>query len=141
MPYLLDVNVLIALAWPHHVHHGTAAAWFGRKKSAGFRTCPLTQAGFVRISSNPQFYAGAVSPMEAIHLLERIIALPDHDFWQDDLMLPTVGNQFQITSHQQVTDAYLVALAASRDGIVATLDRRMLAVTRESSSLVEVLAP
>ena len=25
---LLDVNVLIALAWPNHVHHAAARAWF-----------------------------------------------------------------------------------------------------------------
>ena len=27
MVYLLDVNVLIALAWPNHVHHAAAHTW------------------------------------------------------------------------------------------------------------------
>ena len=49
-PYLLDVNVLIALAWPNHVHHGEALRWFEAKAVKAFRTCPMTQAGFVRIS-------------------------------------------------------------------------------------------
>jgi predicted nucleic acid-binding protein len=28
MVHLLDVNLLIALAWPNHVHHTSARAWF-----------------------------------------------------------------------------------------------------------------
>ena len=46
-PYLLDTNVLIALAWPNHVHHREAQTWFEKKGAAGFRTCPITQTGFV----------------------------------------------------------------------------------------------
>jgi predicted nucleic acid-binding protein len=29
---LLDVNVLIALAWPNHVHHGIARNWFRKQR-------------------------------------------------------------------------------------------------------------
>ena len=28
MTALLDVDVLVALAWPNHVHHDPARAWF-----------------------------------------------------------------------------------------------------------------
>jgi hypothetical protein len=48
-PYLLDINVLIALAWCNHIHHEDARRWFARKGAAGFRTCPISQTGFVRI--------------------------------------------------------------------------------------------
>src|SRR5712692_653800 len=69
------VNLLIALAWPSHVHHRQAQEWFARRKKAGFRTCPLTETGFVRISSNPQFTPDAVSPSDALALLGRITSL------------------------------------------------------------------
>ena len=36
---LLDVNVLIALAWDGHEHHLPAHAWFGRSSPSGFATC------------------------------------------------------------------------------------------------------
>ena len=36
-PYLLDTNVLIALAWPNHVHYRESQAWFENKGAAGFR--------------------------------------------------------------------------------------------------------
>ena len=45
-----------------------------------------------------------------------------------------------IAGHRQITDAYLVALAGLRDGVVATLDRAMLSVATEESGLVELLA-
>ena len=122
---MLDVNLLIALAWPTHVHHAEAQAWFGRKRKAGFRTCPLTQTGFVRISSNPKFIAEAVSPADALALLHQITSLPDHEFWPDSLSfeeaLRKVGRL--MAGHQQVTDAYLSGLALARGGILATLDR------------------
>ena len=50
---LLDVNVLIALTWPNHVHHDAARSWFTEVRNTGWATCPLTEAGFVRISCNP----------------------------------------------------------------------------------------
>ncbi len=49
MTRLLDVNVLIALTWPHHVHHNAAKSWFAGVRGNGWTTCPLTEAGFVRV--------------------------------------------------------------------------------------------
>ncbi|MGH9896422.1 MAG: type II toxin-antitoxin system VapC family toxin, partial [bacterium] len=49
---LLDFNVLVALAWPNHVHHQAAVKWFLTNQSGGWATSPLTESGFVRVSSN-----------------------------------------------------------------------------------------
>jgi toxin-antitoxin system PIN domain toxin len=138
-PYLLDVNVLIALAWPSHVHHRQAQDWFARKKEAGFRTCPITEAGFVRISSNPKFSPDAVHPLDALALLDRITSLPRHRFWPDSLSLTDVLKAGQpIVTHRQVSDAYLVALAAAHSGRLATLDRGVLALAG-AGGLVEMV--
>ena len=118
-PYLLDTNVLIALAWPNHVHHRETLEWFEAKATKAFRTCPITQTGFVRISSNPAFTPNPPSPVEALALLHQITQLPGHGFWPDDLPL----GQNLMATHRQVTDAYLLALAAAHDGVLATLDR------------------
>jgi uncharacterized protein len=98
--HLLDVNVLIALAWPQHVHHSLAHRWFEKSGSKAWATCPLTQLAFVRISSNPKIVQTAVMPHDAALLLERIIALPNHHFWSDDVP----------------------ALARAHEGRLATLD-------------------
>jgi predicted nucleic acid-binding protein len=60
-------------------------------------------------------------------LLESISTLPRHEFWPDDasyLDLPTGG----IVGHRQVTDAYLVLLARSHGGVLATMDQALAAV-------------
>lgn len=139
-PYLLDVNVLIALAWPNHVHHSEARTWFNQKGAGRFRTCPLTQTGFVRISSNPAFTSEAVTPADALHLLRRVCALPGHEFWPDDISLPEAQSTITgLFGHRQVTDAYLVALAASHEGILATLDRGVGAVATGKTGCVEFI--
>lgn len=90
-------------------------------------------------SSNPKFHPEAVPPRLALALLKRITALPEHEFWPDELPLEgAVRDGLLISGHRQITDAYLVALAAFRNGIVATFDRGMFAVAGDSA-LVELL--
>ena len=139
-PYLLDVNVLIALAWPNHVHHSEALEWFVQKGAAAFCTCPITQTGFVRISSATSFSPTAVTPIEALALLDQITDLPGHRFWPDDLTLSAVAaSRPPIVSHRQVTDAYLLALAISHGGVMATLDRGVVSLARRDPESVEIV--
>ena len=67
--YLLDTNLLIALLWPSHEKHDLALKWFTRHRAKGWATCPITQAGFVRIVSNPSFSRDAVRPRDAVQVL------------------------------------------------------------------------
>ena len=60
---LLDVNVLLALAWPNHQFHSSARRWFADHEGA-WCTCVVTQLGFVRLSSNPAFTDQAKLPAE-----------------------------------------------------------------------------
>lgn len=138
-PFLLDTNVLIALAWPNHVHHVDARNWFVQRGAAGFRTCPITETGFVRICSNPAFTPAAVTPAEALELLRRIQLLPGHAFWPDDLPAEVAFAQRHVASHRQITDGYLLALAISQDGVLATLDRGVQAIAGSDPDRVELL--
>jgi len=123
--HLLDVNVLIALTWPTHVHHEAARTWFDRAGTAGWATCPITQLGFVRVSSNPNIIRDAVHPQEAIALLQRLIALPGHRFWPDEPPVTATGPlaSLSLVGYRQLTDAYLIALAQHHGGRLATLDK------------------
>ena len=122
--YLLDVNVLIALAWPLHVHHSIAHAWFEAVGQQSWSTCPLTQLAFVRISSNPKIISTAVSPRAAALALGEMVALEGHVFWADDLRVNDLASFTcnALVGHRQVTDAYLIELAKRHKGKVATLD-------------------
>jgi hypothetical protein len=130
MVALLDVNLLVALAWPNHVHHEPAHRWFARHARAGWATSPVVELGFVRVSSNARVVPSAVSPQEAAALLRRITALPHHRFWLDDIRFadsPFVALA-RVVGHQQVTDAHLIALAIRHGGRLATFDRGLAAV-------------
>jgi toxin-antitoxin system PIN domain toxin len=127
---LLDVNVLIALAWPSHVHHAQAHNWFDANASKGWATCPITQLGFVRISSNPKIIPEAVSPQQALQMLAQIVSHPQHVFWPADL--PLGDERYvpgkQLIGHRQLTDAYLLGLAAKHKGCLVTLDESIVAM-------------
>lgn len=84
-PTLLDVDTLIALTWPNHVHHHAAGSWFAARRGAGWATCPLTQCAFVRISSNSEIIKEAVAPAHARAILRELEARPGHQFWYDDI--------------------------------------------------------
>jgi uncharacterized protein len=48
---LFDVNVLIALFQPDHIHHQRAHQWWEAHQHLGWANCPITENGFVRILS------------------------------------------------------------------------------------------
>ena len=127
-PFLLDANVLLALAWPTHEFHDIAGQWFARHSHAGWATCPFTQAAFVRILSNPAFSANALAPQNALRLLEDNLELPNHRFWPDSISVPEALRRIEgrFTGHRQVTDAYLLHLAIRHRGKLATLDKGIL---------------
>lgn len=63
MSHLLDVNALIALIWSSHVHHAKASAW---RKGKTIALCPLSELGFVRVSTGPAFNATMIDARRAL---------------------------------------------------------------------------
>jgi uncharacterized protein len=134
--FLLDVNVLVALAWPGHEAHERVQVWFARNADLGWATCPFTQSAFVRILSNPAFSSRAVSPQEAVRALNISLKHPAHRFWAADIAFGDAVRRFQgrLVGHNQVTDAYLLGLALHKRGKVATLDRSLAALLDPKST-------
>lgn len=134
-PFLLDVNVLIALAWPSHLHHNQAHAWFEKNSAHGWVTCPITQLGFVRVSSNAAIIREAVTPKEAMNVLEQMIALKHHVFWPDSLGFTAKDVPCDLlVGHRQITDAYLLGLCKKNGGRLATLDQKITALVSAGSA-------
>lgn len=139
---LLDLNILTALLWPAHEHHDAAHRWFGARGEARWATCPLTQLGFVRIVSNPAFSRECLRPVEALALLAENLAHSSHEFWTDGLQLPAaveaMGSVLQ--GYRQLTDAYLLALANRRKGVLATFDRGLRTLAGDTfASALEIV--
>lgn len=127
MVALLDVNVLLALAWPNHVHHEAAHRWFASRRRGGWATCPLTQAAFVRLSSQPAVVKTSITVAEAWRALEANLAAREHEFWPLENSINEIIPEIRerVIGHHQVTDAWLLDLAIRRRGKLATLDRRV----------------
>lgn len=142
--HLLDVNALIALGWEGHERHATMAAWFRRHARNGWATCALTQAGFVRVLSQPVLGAAASAVADLADALARNLAHPAHrrialDFDFAAVMGCCTGG---VVGHRQVTDAYLLT-AAVRNGLkLLTFDSRvgsLMASSAERQAHIEVL--
>ena len=133
-PALLDVNVLVALFDPHHIHHDTAHEWFEANRAFGWATCPLTETGFVRVVSNQAYGATGERASTGIERLRAFCSSGDHQFWRDALSLQDEMFDLSRASSRQLTDVYLLGLAVNRKGRLATFDRSIpLAAVRGAS--------
>ncbi len=114
---LLDANVLIALVNESHIHHERSRSWFGRANPS-FATCPITEGALIR-----HYFRETVSPFpqEAVEIIRKIHNLPGHQFWNANLNYGEIDYR-GVIGHRQVTDAYLVALAKSHKGKLATMN-------------------
>lgn len=123
---LLDVNCLLAIAWPNHQHHDLVINWFRAQSELGWQTCTVTELGFVRLSSNPSFTSKHVRPPEAVKLLTELKKQGKHSFLESPS--PTTFGNMQndsIQGHRQTTDSYLLSLAARSKTKLVTLDKRV----------------
>ena len=123
--WLLDANLLIALTHAAHVHHSEAHAWFALLPKRRWATCVLTQLAFIRLTSNPRVVGATITPPQAMQALRTMAAQPQHAYWSDapePLGLAPLTHA-AVVGHRQVTDAYLLGLAAQRGERLATLDR------------------
>lgn len=115
MVYLLDANVVIAMTVAEHEHHARVAAWLSTVNRVAL--CPVVEGALVRFLVRIGESAGIAR--EVLRLLQ---ADSRYEFWPDDLSYADADIS-HVRGHRQVTDAYLAALAATRDGaLLATLD-------------------
>ena len=140
---LLDVNVLVALFSPDHVHHELAHDWFTDHCKYGWATCPVTENGFVRVLSGPAGGGSGLRAPELIERLQRFCSSKQHVFWPDAVSLldATLFDPRLASGHRQITDIYLLGLSRKMDGTLATFDRTIpmgavIGATRATLSVI-----
>jgi uncharacterized protein len=128
MAYLLDVNVLVALIDPSHVHHDSAHVWFSAEGAHAWATCPLTENAVLRILGQPRYPNSPGTPATVAKILKALREQPGHEFWGDNISIMDskyVSPQ-NLLSSAQITDTYLLALAVANDGQLVSFDRRLV---------------
>ncbi len=123
--FLLDSNVLISLCVEEHIHFDRATRWLCQNPQ--FAVCPFTEASLIRLLKRTKPKESALPR----NILNRVAALPGYMFWPADIPHGLVSLE-SIRGHQQVTDAYLVALAAHHGGKLATFDEALVAFFPEA---------
>jgi toxin-antitoxin system PIN domain toxin len=142
---LLDVNVLVALFFPEHVHHEVAHDWFADHADDGWATCPITENGFARVA--PQLRPGdqPIRAETAVRQLARFCASDRHEFWPAEVSIldPKCVRPGFIRGPRQLTDVYLLALATKRRGCLVTFDAgiNLKAVVGATARNLQVVTP
>lgn len=97
------------------------AEWFRTNARDGWATCPITESGFVRVSSNPKVLPSPIGVDAARGVLEALRGQPGHRFLRDDVSL-TDSDVPRIAGYRQVTDAHLLTLARRHGVRLVTFD-------------------
>jgi len=124
------VNVWLALAFDSHVHHPSAKAWFdGLPTSAVSYFCRVTQAGFLRLATNPSVFGpDAVTLPDAWRLYDLFLSDPRVTFADEPALLEShwrALTQSDTYSPQVWSDAYLAAFVIAGGLELVTFDRAL----------------
>lgn len=139
-PLLLDTSALLGLAWPNHQYHREVVARLERQPGMPWATCALTQLGFLRLSSNPAVVGMRKTPSQSLAMLSELVSDSHHRFLKNLPSLPSVKLHFQrLLGHNQVSDAYLLAVASTNRAVLLTLDRR-IAISGRLRAHIEVIS-
>lgn len=126
MRALFDVNVLIALLDGAHQHHALAWNWLEANIGQRWASCPITQNGYLRIVSQPN-YPNASSVYDAMLRLRGATGTAHHEFWSDSISLldETHVDPGRVHGPRQLSDVYLLALAVKHQGRLVTFGQRI----------------
>ncbi len=126
---LLPVRNPDAIVTPDIVNalHDAAHRLFLGIAGTSWATWPMTEDAVMRIVGHPKYPNSAGSPASVAPIVVGLRALAGHVFWADDLSLAASDavDPSTIETPSQVTDTYLLALAISNGGRLATFDRRL----------------
>jgi hypothetical protein len=125
---LLDVNALVALAWDSHVHHTRMRSWFAERAVHGWATCPVTESGFVRVSSNPKVLPAPISVPQARQVLASLRGVAGHHFVTDNVSFADADIP-RVAGYRQITDAHLLVLARRHGLALLTFDSGLAAMS------------
>jgi len=140
LPFLLDVNCLLALLVPDHEHHDPAHRFVGKRP---FWISTQVQLGVLRLLTRPRRFQGRVFPPlarpdEALRLTVCLDREHRARWLPDDLNCAGDVPFGLVTGHRQWNDFYLVALAKAHGLKLATFDRGVAGFFPEEVTLIPI---
>ena len=112
-----------------------------KKGELAWATCPLTENGFVRFASHPNYPIRPGDVAAVLGLLHRLCRAEGHQFRTQDISIRDILRSDAVVSHTHLTGVYLLGLAVHRNGVLATLDQRLPAGKVEGGAAALELIP
>ena len=138
---LIDANVYAALILQEHRGHLTAQQWLARQSQVV--TCPLVELAVLRLLMRPIAAGGCgLVAARARAVVLRFKQVAPVRMAAEDVDVAGESMPWRhVLGHNQVNDAYLIALAQAQHLRVCTFDRGFLSLfTGSASELIELLA-
>jgi toxin-antitoxin system PIN domain toxin len=125
--YLLDVNSLLALLDPMHIHHDAVHEWYGQLTDPVLLTCSHVENGVIRVASQPQYPNSLGTSAKVREVLQRFVSRIGHEYCRENATLldDAVLLKPKLLTPNRVADFYLLAMAVANDARLATFDRRI----------------
>ncbi len=125
--YLLDINVWLAMAFEAHVHHKPARNWFEKTEENSCNFCRPTQAGFLRLATNPALFGDETLTLNsAWACYDALIDDFRVGFSREPFGLEHLWRRYTtgaVYSPKVWNDAYLAAYALGADLTLISFDK------------------
>ena len=125
--FLLDINVWLAMAFEAHSHHVAARIWFESADENSCNFCRITQAGFLRLATNPTLFGDEALTLDsAWTCYDALIGDSRVGFSREPLGLDHLWRRMTTGATYSTkvwNDAYLAAFAIAADCQIITFDK------------------
>lgn len=129
--FLPDINIWLALAFEVHSGHRDALRWFDRQEEETCFFCRTTQAGFMRLATNPVLFGpDTCSLSDAWSFFDRFLEDPRFLYSQEPPGLEHFWRSFTMASTfspKVWNDAYLAAFALAGGYGLVSFDKAFTA--------------
>jgi len=125
--YLPDVNALLALLDPLHLHHEAAHRWYAACSPLRLVLCSHVVNGVIRVASQPRYPNPLGTCGRVREILKRFVEGANPAFCESDVSLlddRVLARPDELTP-SRAGDLYLLALAVANGSKFATFDTRI----------------
>lgn len=125
--FLPDVNTLLALLDPMHVHHEAAHQWYANQSPLRLILCSHVENGVIRVASQPKYPNCLGTSSRVRDVLQDFVQKVNAASCKMDVSLldEAVLLHADMLTPSRVSDLYLLALATANEALFATFDARI----------------
>ncbi len=140
--FLPDVNTMLALLDPMHVHHDAAHRWYASQSPLRLILCSHVENGVIRVASQPKYPNCLGTATRVRDVLQKFVQMVNTGSCEKEVSL--LDNEVLLQSGaltpSRVTDLYLLALSAANNARFATFDTRIpAAAVAGGSAALEII--